>query len=82
MLHVARQEEELKAKEEELRVALEKTAEMVERIKEMDEKLATLSKEKSDLALVLAAVSEGKGGQNNWFFPSIKKIEIDKSNNR
>ncbi|KAG7316964.1 hypothetical protein KOW79_019262 [Hemibagrus wyckioides] len=55
LLHVARQEEELKAKEEELRVALEKTAEMVERIKEMDEKLATLSKEKSDLALALAA---------------------------
>lgn len=59
MLHVARQEEELKAKEEELRVALEKTAEMVEKIKEMDEKLVTLSKEKSDLALALVAVSRG-----------------------
>ncbi|XP_060799031.1 myosin-16-like [Neoarius graeffei] len=55
LLHVARQEEELKAKEEELRVALEKTAEMVEKIKEMDEKLVTLSKEKSDLALALVA---------------------------
>lgn len=60
MLHVARQEEELKAKEEELRVALEKTAEMVEKIKEMDEKLVTLSKEKSDLALTLAVVSHEK----------------------
>ncbi|KAK2836602.1 hypothetical protein Q7C36_014471 [Tachysurus vachellii] len=55
LLHVARQEEELKAKEEELRVALEKTAEMVEKIKEMDEKLVTLSKEKSELALALAS---------------------------
>lgn len=64
MLHVARQEEELKAKEEELRLALEKTAEMVEKIKEMDEKLVTLSKEKSDLALALAAVSSGVGVGN------------------
>ncbi|KAL7829724.1 hypothetical protein AOLI_G00306090 [Acnodon oligacanthus] len=55
LLHVARQEDELKAKEEELRVALEKTAEMTEKIKELDEKLVTLSKEKSDLALALAA---------------------------
>ncbi|XP_066529702.1 myosin-16-like [Hoplias malabaricus] len=54
LLHVARQEEELKAKEEELRVALEKTAEMAEKIKELDENLVTLSKEKSDLALALA----------------------------
>ncbi|XP_026857951.2 myosin-16-like [Electrophorus electricus] len=55
LLHVARQEEELKAKEEELRVALEKTVEMTEKIKELDEKLVTLSKEKSDLALALVA---------------------------
>lgn len=57
MLHVARQEDELKAKEEELRVALEKAAEMTEKLKELDEKLVTISKEKSDLALALVAVS-------------------------
>uniref|UniRef100_A0AAY4BTY9 Myosin heavy chain n=1 Tax=Denticeps clupeoides TaxID=299321 RepID=A0AAY4BTY9_9TELE len=55
LLHVARQEDELKAKEEELRVALEKTGEMVEKLKELEAKLATLSQEKNDLALALSA---------------------------
>ncbi|KAG9343013.1 hypothetical protein JZ751_015231 [Albula glossodonta] len=55
LLHVARQEDEMKAKEEELRNALEKTQEMIDKIKELEEKLITLSKEKSDLALALAA---------------------------
>ncbi|XP_061080576.1 myosin-16-like [Conger conger] len=58
LLHVARQEEEMKAKEEELRNALEKTQEMMEKIKDLEEKLATLSKEKSDLALALAGEQE------------------------
>lgn len=47
----------MKAKEEELRAAMEKTSEMVERLKELEEKMATLSQEKNDLALALAAVS-------------------------
>lgn len=47
----------MKAKEEELRNALEKTQEMIEKIKDLEAKLATLSKEKSDLALALNAVS-------------------------
>ncbi|KAG7459989.1 hypothetical protein MATL_G00216420 [Megalops atlanticus] len=55
LLHVARQEDEMKAKEEELRNALEKTQEMVNKIKELEEKLVTLSKEKNDLALALVA---------------------------
>ncbi|KAJ8344918.1 hypothetical protein SKAU_G00291110 [Synaphobranchus kaupii] len=58
LLNVARQEEEMKVKEEELRNALEKTQEMMDKIKEMEEKLATLSKEKNDLALALAAEQE------------------------
>ncbi|KPP61885.1 myosin-7-like, partial [Scleropages formosus] len=55
LLNVARQEDEMKAKEEELRNALEKTQEMIEKIKILEEKLVTLSKEKNDLALALAA---------------------------
>uniref|UniRef100_W5MAQ5 Myosin-16 n=1 Tax=Lepisosteus oculatus TaxID=7918 RepID=W5MAQ5_LEPOC len=58
LLNVARQEDEMKAKEEELRSAMEKTQEMVNRIKELEEKLATLSQEKNDLALALAADQE------------------------
>ncbi|KAL4658223.1 myosin-16-like [Arapaima gigas] len=55
LLNVARQEDEMKAKEEELRNALEKTQEMIQKIKDLEEKLATVSKEKNDLALALAA---------------------------
>ncbi|KAJ8251147.1 hypothetical protein GJAV_G00217820 [Gymnothorax javanicus] len=58
LLHVARQEEEMKEKEEELRHALEKTQEMMDKIKDLEEKLATLSKEKNDLALALAGEQE------------------------
>ncbi|KAL2100734.1 hypothetical protein ACEWY4_002495 [Coilia grayii] len=55
LLQVARQEDMMKAKEEELRVAMEKTAEMVEKLKDLEGKMATLSQEKNDLALALAA---------------------------
>ncbi|XP_042561458.1 myosin-16-like [Clupea harengus] len=55
LLQVARQEDTMKAKEEELRVALEKITEMAERLKELEGKMATLSQEKNDLALTLAA---------------------------
>ncbi|XP_076123191.1 myosin-16-like [Alosa pseudoharengus] len=55
LLQVARQEDVMKAKEEELRSALEKTAEMLEKIKDLEGKLATLSQEKNDLAMALAA---------------------------
>lgn len=54
---VARQEDLFKAKEEELRVAVEKVKELEGKIKDQEEKMVTLSQEKNDLALALAAVS-------------------------
>lgn len=54
---VARQEDIFKAKEEELRVAVEKVKELEAKIKDQEEKMVTLSQEKNDLALALAAVS-------------------------
>ncbi|XP_030646524.1 myosin-16-like [Chanos chanos] len=78
LLHVARQEEEMKAKEEELRAALEKTAEMVEKLKELDEKVATLSKEKNDLALALAAEQDATADAEERFAQLMKqKIGIE-----
>ena len=53
---VARQEEIFKAKEEELRVAGEKLKEMEGKIKDLEGKMVTLSQEKNDLSLALAAV--------------------------
>ncbi|KAF3700456.1 Myosin-16 [Channa argus] len=55
LLMVARQEEIFKAKEEELRMAVEKVKELVGKIKDLEEKMVTLSQEKNDLALALAA---------------------------
>ncbi len=54
---VARQEETFKAKEEELRLAVEKVKELEGKIKDLEGKMVTLSQEKNDLALALAAVS-------------------------
>lgn len=55
---VARQEETFKAKEEELRLAVEKVKELEGKIKDLEGKMVTLSQEKNDLALALAAVSD------------------------
>lgn len=57
LLMVARQEETYKAKEEELRMAVEKVAELEGKIKDLEGKMFTLSQEKNDLKLALAAVS-------------------------
>lgn len=54
---VARQEETFKAKEDELRMAVEKVKELEGKIKDLEGKMFTLSQEKNDLALALAAVS-------------------------
>lgn len=54
---VARQEEIFKVKEDELRMTVEKVKELEGKIKDLDEKMVTLSQEKNDLALALAAVS-------------------------
>ncbi|KAM8723837.1 myosin-16-like [Acanthopagrus schlegelii] len=55
LLMVARQEEIFKAKEEELRAAVEKVKELEGKIKNLEGKMATLSQEKKDLSLALAA---------------------------
>ncbi|XP_024920049.1 myosin-16-like isoform X3 [Cynoglossus semilaevis] len=61
LLMVARQEEIYKAKEEELRVALEKAKELEGKIKDLEGKMFTLSQEKSDLSLALAAEQDTLG---------------------
>ncbi|XP_073350991.1 myosin-16-like [Pagrus major] len=55
LLMVARQEEIFKEKEEELREAVEKVKELEGKIKDLEGKMATLSQEKKDLTLALAA---------------------------
>lgn len=54
---VARQEDTFKAKEEELREAVERVKGLEGKLKDLEGKMATLSQEKNDLALALAAVS-------------------------
>ncbi|XP_042360130.1 myosin-16-like [Plectropomus leopardus] len=61
LLMVARQEEIFKAKEEELRVAVERVKELEGKIKDLDGKMVTLSQEKNDLALALAAEQDTLG---------------------
>ncbi|XP_039972878.1 myosin-16-like [Xiphias gladius] len=61
LLMVARQEEVFKAKEEELRVAVEKVKELEGKIKDLEGKMVTLSQEKNDLALALAAEQDTLG---------------------
>ncbi|XP_067471897.1 myosin-16-like [Thunnus thynnus] len=61
LLMVARQEEIFKAKEEELRMAVEKVKELEGKIKDMEGKMFTLSQEKNDLALALAAEQDTLG---------------------
>ncbi|XP_026207272.1 myosin-16-like [Anabas testudineus] len=61
LLMVARQEEIFKAKEEELREAVEKVKELKGKIKDLEEKMVTLSQEKNDLALALAAEQDTLG---------------------
>ncbi|XP_054616465.1 myosin-16-like isoform X1 [Dunckerocampus dactyliophorus] len=61
LLMVARQEEIFKEKEEELRVAVEKVKEMEGKVKDLEGKMFTLSKEKNDLALALAAEQDTLG---------------------
>ncbi|XP_051243442.1 myosin-16-like [Dicentrarchus labrax] len=61
LLMVARQEETFKAKEEELRVAVEKVKELEGKIKDLEGKTVTLSQEKNDLALALAAEQDTLG---------------------
>lgn len=73
LLMVARQEETFKAKEEELRAAVEKVKELEGKIKDQEEKMATLSQEKNDLALALAAVSSHLQTMNNETIKSLLK---------
>ncbi|XP_026180047.1 myosin-16-like [Mastacembelus armatus] len=61
LLMVARQEEIFKAKEEELRVAVEKVKELEGKLKDLEGKMFTLSQEKNDLALALAAEQDTLG---------------------
>ncbi|XP_038551249.1 myosin-16-like [Micropterus salmoides] len=61
LLMVARQEETFKAKEEELRMAVERVKELEGKIKDLEGKMATLSQEKNDLALALAAEQDTLG---------------------
>ncbi|KAG7239436.1 hypothetical protein INR49_028907 [Caranx melampygus] len=61
LLMVARQEEIFKAKEEELRMAVEKVKELEGKIKDLEGKMFTLSQEKNDLALALAAEQDTLG---------------------
>ncbi|XP_051797509.1 myosin-16-like [Acanthochromis polyacanthus] len=61
LLMVARQEETFKAKEEELRAAVDKIKQLEGKIKDLDGKMVTLSQEKNDLALVLAAEQDTLG---------------------
>ncbi|XP_071330359.1 myosin-16-like [Trachinotus anak] len=61
LLMVARQEDIFKAKEEELRVAVEKVKELEGKIKDLEGKMVTLSQEKNDLALALAAEQDTLG---------------------
>ncbi|XP_039679879.1 myosin-16-like [Perca fluviatilis] len=61
LLMVARQEETYKAKEEELRVAVERVKELEGKIKDVEGKMVTLSQEKNDLALALAAEQDTLG---------------------
>ncbi|XP_049416607.1 myosin-16-like [Epinephelus fuscoguttatus] len=61
LLMVARQEEMFKEKEEELRVAVERVKELEGKIKDQEEKMVTLSQEKNDLALALAAEQDTLG---------------------
>ncbi|XP_035510913.1 myosin-16-like [Morone saxatilis] len=61
LLMVARQEETFKAKEEELRAAVEKVKELEGKIKDLEGKTVTLSQEKNDLALALAAEQDTLG---------------------
>ncbi|XP_029913004.1 myosin-16-like [Myripristis murdjan] len=61
LLMVARQEDAFKAKEEELREAVEKVAELEGKIKDLEGKMVTLSQEKNDLALALAAEQDTLG---------------------
>uniref|UniRef100_A0A8D0CVK5 Myosin heavy chain 16 n=1 Tax=Sander lucioperca TaxID=283035 RepID=A0A8D0CVK5_SANLU len=61
LLMVARQEETYKAKEEELRVAVERVKELEGKIKDLEGKMVTLSQEKNDLTLALAAEQDTLG---------------------
>ncbi|XP_078125300.1 myosin-16-like [Sander vitreus] len=61
LLMVARQEETYKAKEEELRVAVERVKELEGKIKDLEGKMVTLSQEKNNLALALAAEQDTLG---------------------
>ncbi|XP_029363577.1 myosin-16-like [Echeneis naucrates] len=61
LLMVARQEEIFKAKEEELRVAEVKVKELEGKIKDLEGRMVTLSQEKNDLALLLAAEQDTLG---------------------
>ncbi|CAL8304773.1 unnamed protein product [Merluccius merluccius] len=61
LLMVARQEDAFKEKEEELKAALEKTAELEVKIRDLEGKAVTLSQEKSDLAMALAAEQDVLG---------------------
>ncbi|XP_034749644.1 myosin-16-like [Etheostoma cragini] len=61
LLMVARQEETYKAKEEELRVAVERVKELEGKIKDLEGRMVSLSQEKNDLALALAAEQDTLG---------------------
>ncbi|KAG7471466.1 myosin-16-like [Solea senegalensis] len=61
LLMVARQEEIFKAKEEELRESVEKVKGLEGKIKDLEGKMVTLSQEKNDLTLALAAEQDTLG---------------------
>ncbi|KAF0032452.1 hypothetical protein F2P81_014742 [Scophthalmus maximus] len=61
LLMVARQEDTFKAKEEELREAVERVKGLEGKLKDLEGKMATLSQEKNDLALALAAEQDTLG---------------------
>ncbi|KAM5229350.1 uncharacterized protein MYH16 [Ctenodactylus gundi] len=78
LLHVARQEEEMKAKEEELRNAMAKTQELVDKVKDLEEKTATLSQEKKDLAIQLQAEQENLADAEERLTQMMKsKMELE-----
>uniref|UniRef100_A0A8C4DZ24 Myosin-7 n=1 Tax=Dicentrarchus labrax TaxID=13489 RepID=A0A8C4DZ24_DICLA len=83
LLMVARQEETFKAKEEELRVAVEKVKELEGKIKDLEGKTVTLSQEKNDLALALAAEQDTLGDAEERCTQLMhQKVQLEESDLR
>uniref|UniRef100_A0A3B4Y833 Myosin-16-like n=1 Tax=Seriola lalandi dorsalis TaxID=1841481 RepID=A0A3B4Y833_SERLL len=83
LLMVARQEETFKAKEEELRVAVEKVKELEGKIKDLEGKMFTLSQEKNDLVLALAAEQDTLGDAEERCTQLMhQKVQLEESDLR